>query len=498
MFAATHSFGFFDYFRVPYAIGAGTAAQSAPVGQLRLAAQGSHHDRSGPQLFWLRRDTRTRARPGRYQLDGFTFFGQVAPDAAVPGILAGLGRDWRPVSPIRDQAGRVVAATWQDSRRNVFLPFDPAEIMHQFWSEGYQQAGRSALATAGRAAILRGYYLARPALPRPLQLRLRRAFTAAQDRSSFPAWPLETSLHDFYAWMFELIAGLVGTAVPFLDIWPGSRSWALVLTHDVDTAAGQEQVELLRGIERARGLVSSWNFVGERYQVDEALVAKLQREGCEVGVHGLRHDGRDLASRRLLEQRLPAMRQYADQWNAAGFRSPATQRHWDLMPRLGFQYDSSYSDTDPYEPQPGGSCTYLPYFNQDMVELPITMPQDHTLYAILQQSDAATWLRKARALRERGGMALMLTHPDYAGDPRVRDSYAAVLDAFCDDATAWHALPREVADWWRCRDASVIRRGHRLEVEGPAAGRAAVRFATTERPQRAAHVPELAVPGAAS
>jgi peptidoglycan/xylan/chitin deacetylase (PgdA/CDA1 family) len=304
-----------------------------------------------------------------------------------------------------------------------------------------------------------------------------------QSRPAFPRWPLEPSLHDFYGWLFELIAGLTGTPVPYLSVWPDQRSWAMVLTHDVETADGQRQIELLRGPERERGLHSSWNFVGERYHVDPGLVRELQEEGCEVGVHGLRHDGRDLGSRRLMERRRPVMRQYAQQWGAVGFRSPGTQRHWDLMPRLGFEYDSSYSDTDPYEPQPGGCCTYLPYFNADLVELPITMPQDHTLFAILQQPDGRIWSRKARMLRERGGMALVLTHPDYAGDRRVRDGYRAVLDEHCDDSTAWHALPREVADWWRSRAESVVRRGSGLEVSGPAADRAAIRFATADRPE---------------
>ena len=72
------------------------------------------------------------------------------------------------------------------------------------------------------------------------------------------------------------------------------------------------------------------------------------------------------------------------------------------MPRLGFDYDSSYSDTDPYEPQPGGCCSYLPYFNENMVELPITLPQDHTLFSILQRPDADVWIGKADFLRERG------------------------------------------------------------------------------------------------
>jgi hypothetical protein len=151
-----------------------------------------------------------------------------------------------------------------------------------------------------------------------------------------------------------------------------------------------------------------------------------------------------------------------------------------MMPCLGFEYDSSYSDTDRYEPQPGGCCSYLPYYNRDMVELPITMPQDHTLFAILGQPDGATWLRKARLLRERGGMALMLTHPDYAGDRRVTDGYRAVLDEFGPDDSAWHALPRDVASWWRERAASLVRRGSGLAIDGPAGDRARIAFAITE------------------
>jgi hypothetical protein len=58
-----------------------------------------------------------------------------------------------------------------------------------------------------------------------------------------------------------------------------------------------------------------------------------------------------------------------------------------------------------------------------------------------------------------------------------------VLDEHCEDGTAWHALPREVADWWRSRAGSVVRRGSGLEVSGPAADRATVQFATADRPE---------------
>jgi hypothetical protein len=277
--------------------------------------------------------------------------------------------------------------------------------------------------------------------------------------------------------------------VPFLGLWPGGRSWAFVLTHDVETATGYREMELLRQPERERGYRSSWNMVGSRYAVDDDTVTGLLADGCEVGVHGLRHDGRDLASRRLMNKRLPAMRRYAERWQAVGFRSPATQRAWDLMPLLGFDYDSSYSDTDPYEPQPGGCCSYLPFFNRSLVELPITLPQDHTLFTILDRQDAELWMRKAGHVRERGGMVLVLTHPDYAHDPRLAGGYRQLLDEFAGDGSAWHALPREVAAWWRRRAASVPRQaGGSWIVDGPASADGQVRF-TRAAPREWSAVP---------
>jgi hypothetical protein len=195
-------------------------------------------------------------------------------------------------------------------------------------------------------------------------------------------------------------------------------------------------------------------------------------------VHGLLHDGRDLAAG-LIDERLPAMWKHAGRWNAVGFRSPATHRGWELMHRLGFEYDSSYTDTDPYEPQPGGCCTYLPYLNRATVELPITLPQDHTLFTILRHADGELWLRKAAHIRDRGGMVLVLTHPDYAHDQRLANGYRTLLDTFAADGTAWRALPREVAAWWRGRAASTISgSGDAWRIDGPASGNGQVRFAS--------------------
>jgi hypothetical protein len=148
------------------------------------------------------------------------------------------------------------------------------------------------------------------------------------------------------------------------------------------------------------------------------------------------------------------------------------------MPQLGFAYDSSYPDTDPYEPQPGGCCSWWPVPNGSLVELPITLPQDHTLFAILGHRDGRVWIDKAGQIAARGGMALALTHPDYVDDgPAVR-AYGELLGAYAGHPSVWHALPAEVAEWWRRRaDSHLEGRDGEWQVRGPAAGEARVRLA---------------------
>jgi hypothetical protein len=476
MFESSHPFAFFNYFRVPYRE-VRSLSNGVPgyVGRLRATPPG------GRLLLWLRDDSSTRpARDsslGRYRMGGMPIVGHVLRDEP-PRALAGSARGWQAGEAILDDRGRQVAAVWTDGAGSVFVPFDPGEVMRNLWSERYTTIGRAAVMHRLRGLMVRSYYAVRPLLPRHAQLGLRRAFARQQAVPAFPAWPAEHGLHDLYDWLFATVANVANAPVPWLDPWPDGKSCAFVLTHDVETHVGLGDIDLLREPERGYGYRSSWNLVGERYAVPAETVRRLQDEGCEIGVHGLRHDGRDLASPRLLRQRLPAMQRYAAQWGAVGFRSPATIRSWTLMPRLGFTYDTSYTDTDPYEPQPGGCCTYLPFFNKQLVELPITLPQDHTLFEILRHEDGKLWIEKARDIRDRGGMVLVLAHPDYARDSRLATAWDGLLAEFAGDSTVWHALPHEVATWWRERAASrIVRDGAGWRVDGPAASAATVRLA---------------------
>jgi peptidoglycan/xylan/chitin deacetylase (PgdA/CDA1 family) len=418
---------------------------------------------------------------GHFRLGETPLFGRVLPGAGLQEVVAALAATWQRAEPIRDADGEVVSYVWRSAAGDTLLPFDPDDVVEAVRSERYRDDGssRGALTRAARGL----YYVLRPLLPRALQIALRRRYARVQERVTFPRWPVEPCLDELVQFVLLAAADAAGEPLPLLMPWPRGRDWAVVLTHDVEHAAGRDFIDTVRAVEERLGVRSSWNLVAERYEVTDALVEGLVSAGHEVGVHGLRHDGRDLGSRTTFERRLPTMQQWGARWGAAGFRSPATHRVWDWMPELGFDYDSSYPDTDPYEPIPGGCATMLPFFNNGLVELPITLPQDHTVFAILRR-DESLWREKADDLRSRGRMALLITHPDYLRDPRQLAAYESFIASCADDQTAWIALPRDVAVWWRRREATVLERGDEgWRARGPAAEEAVVSFVRPSDPR---------------
>jgi hypothetical protein len=425
---------------------------------------------SGRSLSWPLVAVPEHGPPER-RLGTLRFFASTVADDEARALLP--PGDWAAQEAVLDAGGDAVAHLWREAGGSVFLPFSPDAAVVNLWSEAYQGSDRSA--GAKRLALL-AYYRLRPLLPRAVQIALRRQLARVQARTSFPRWPVETAAHDLYDLVLGLLQDVAGEPVPWLAPWPQPYRWALVLTHDVELQEGCDNVGLLRDVELAHGFRSAWNFVPRRYDTPDETVSDLKDQGFEVGVHGLYHDGRDLESRELLLERLPAMHEAARRWGATGFRAPATHRGWDLMPLLDFDHDSSYLDTDPFEPQGGGSCTWWPFPIGDLVELPITLLMDHTLFVILRRGESV-WTDKARFLRDQGGMALLITHPDYMIDPERLDVYDRFLAAFAADETMWRALPRDVAAWWRRRAASSVERdGDGWRIAGPAAETGLIAF----------------------
>ena len=238
----------------------------------------------------------------------------------------------------------------------------------------------------------------------------------------------------------------------------------MILTHDVDTATGQERCRQLADLEKDLGFRSSFNFVPERYTVSAELRHYLLNNGFEVGVHGLLHDGKLYQSRELFLKRATRINQYLAEWEAVGFRSPAMHHNLEWMHDLNIEYDASTFDMDPFEPQSDGVRTIFPFFVQGSraqkgyVELPYTLPQDFTLFVLMKEKTTNIWKEKIDWIAECGGMALLNTHPDYMNFSGGNDGFEPYSYKFYEDFLIyikskydnqyWHVLPREMSRFW--------------------------------------------------
>ena len=257
---------------------------------------------------------------------------------------------------------------------------------------------------SAKKLINASYYAVKPLLLRRLQIWLRTQVINQQRKAVADIWPiLERAGEPPEDW-----AG-----------WPQGKQFAFVSTHDVELDRGQQRCPTLAGLEKELGFRSSFNFVPERYQVSPQLRSYLQEEGFEVGVHGLNHDGRLFQTRAIFAERAPRIRKYLKEWGAVGFRSPSMHHNLDWIHELNLEYDLSTFDTDPFEPQPSGVETVFPFWvqgsngNAGYMELPYTLVQDFTAFILMREKSIDVWRTKLDWIAEKGGMALVNTHPDY-------------------------------------------------------------------------------------
>ncbi len=293
------------------------------------------------------------------------------------------------------------------------------------------------------------YYHLRPLIPRRLQIGLRRKVVQKKRQIHSDIWPINEKAG-------KLPDGWSG--------WPEGKQFALVLTHDVDTEKGHRNCLNLMKIEKQLGFRSSFNFVPERYKVSNEIRNQLTQNGFEVGVHGLYPDGKLYMSRRIFRERATKINQYIKEWNASGFYSPSMHNNMEWAHDLNIKYDASTFDTDPFEPQSEGVKTIFPFWVSNesteagYVELPYSLPQDFTLFVLMKETNIDIWKKKLDWIAEKGGMALITTHPDYmnfGNSIQDKEEYPVALyteflgyikEKYNDQY--WHVLPKEIAYYW--------------------------------------------------
>ena len=294
------------------------------------------------------------------------------------------------------------------------------------------------------------YYLLKPLIRREVQIALRRELISRKQDSLKDVWPIDQEAG-------KIPSGWEG--------WPAKKKFAVGLTHNVDTEKGQGTCHDLIDMEKNLGFRSSFHFVPEGYPVSSDIRRQLVKNGFEVGVHGLKHDGKLYSSKKCFQDMALHINRYLKDWESVGFRSPSMHHNLDWIGYLNIEYDASTFDTDPFEPQPDGMKTIFPFWvegdaaRRGYVELPYTLPQDFTLFVLMKEETIDIWKRKLDWIAENGGMALLITHPDYIncnnGKCKVDEYQIGLYEEFLNYIKSkyagqyWQALPREVASFWK-------------------------------------------------
>jgi len=373
------------------------------------------------------------------------------------------------------------------SDSEIRLPFDALGVVENLRREHYVKRlsfGQSDLAHNG--LIRDAYYLLRAFMPVRIRRHLQRAYFKDWQNLPFPRWPVDVTVDCLHEAFLRLTMRAQGRdRVPFIWFWPEGASGCLILTHDVETAAGRDFAPALMDIDISHGFRASFQVVPEeRYEVPDSFVREIRSRGFEFNIHDLNHDGRLFREKTEFLRHANRINEYVKRYHARGFRAGAMYRNQDWYDAFEFSYDMSVPNVAHLEPQRGGCCTVMPYFVGRILEIPLTTSQDYSIFHILNDYSIELWKKQIDLILRKNGLVSFITHPDYLIERRSRgvyESLLAYLREFVQRRGLWETVPGEVDRWWRARSEMKLvedQRGWR--IEGPESERARIAYATVE------------------
>jgi hypothetical protein len=375
----------------------------------------------------------------------------------------------------------------RSERSRIFLPFDVTQVVDNLRYERYVNQ-RCQRRWVEQSLVRDIYYWLRPMLPVFFRKHLQRAYLRGWDNISFPAWPVDRSVDTLFEKLLVLaLQTLQADRLPFIWFWPEGHRACVIVTHDVETAAGRDYCRHLMDIDDSFGVKASFQIVPEkRYAVSRGYLESIRERGFEINVHGLNHDGTLFRNREEFVRCAMKINQYAEEYGARGFRSPILHRNLDWFTHLKFDYDMSVPNVARLDPQRGGCCTVMPYFLPGgMTELPVTTTQDYTLFHILHEHSFDLWRQQINTILDGHGLMSFLIHPDYIMQLRAQSVYKVLLEEINrlrSDHRVWVTLPRDVDRWWRDRsEMKLVAHGQDWKIEGPGNDRARVAYARLEK-----------------
>lgn len=369
----------------------------------------------------------------------------------------------------------------------VELPFDLSEVAANLREERYQQNGYNFLQRSTEGSVAqRLYYQLRPLMGVAFRKHLQRIRLTGWDKIAFPKWPVDRSVDQLMEnAMIVLLKSQPHSTIPFIWFWPEGANACAMMTHDVEGQPGVDFCDQLMDIDDAYGIKSAFQLIPEgREEVWRRTAARLRARGFEVNLHDLKHDGRLFADKTAFARHAKRINDYSRQFGSEGFRSGAMYREQSWFGAFEFSYDMSVPNAAHLEPQRGGCCTVMPYFVGDILELPLTMTQDYSLFHILNDYSTTLWKEQARVISEHHGLVSVIAHPDYLLGDRERQVYVELLQHLHDLRERnglWIALPGEINRWWRNRQRmTLVPSGNGWRIDGPDSPRARVAYATLE------------------
>lgn len=360
------------------------------------------------------------------------------------------------------------------------LPFNPSEVADNLRFERYENRIEF---SRWKRAIRASYYALRPAFPVAFRRHLQRYWLKDWQKRTFPHWPVDRSVDQMFEKIMHLtIQSQAGLEVPFIWFWPEGRSGCAIMTHDVESAAGLQFVSRLMDMNDSFSIKSSFQLIpNARYLVTPQILDLIRARGFEVNVHDLKHDGQLYESYDKFKQSAKEINAFVDQFKSGGFRSGALYRNQDWYGEFQFAYDMSVPNVAHLDPQRGGCCTVMPYFIGNILEIPVTMTQDHTLFNVLENYSLDLWQEQMNLIMKQHGLISFIIHPDYIQTRRSQDTYIQLLSHLSETREQkglWIALPGEVNTWWRQRDnMQIIWKHGGWTIEGAGSERATIAYA---------------------
>jgi len=370
-----------------------------------------------------------------------------------------------------------------DADGSLRLPFNLSEVVTNFRQERYRRTAPHLEKIAGASAPRRLYYMMRPLLPVSVRKHLQKIHLSGWEHIAFPRWPVDVTVESLMQSALALALKNQGmTRIPFVWFWPEGAPACAMVTHDVEGTAGRDFCDQLMDIDESFGTRSAFQIIPEVPSgTSETLLEHVRTRGFEVNLHDLNHDGYLFQNRETFLARAAVINRYARQFQCRGFRSAVMYRRQAWYDAFEFSFDMSVPNVAHLEPQRGGCCTVMPYFIGDILELPLTLAQDYSLFHILGDYSTRLWKQQIDLILRANGLISVITHPDYLIEPRAQAVYRELLAHLSDLRTrqnVWMATPGEIDQWWRSRrEMRLVPHGDSWRIEGPGSERASVAYA---------------------